>query len=142
MSDEPERRLTDQTESKVRQWALRNNGEPLTPKDVVELVLAVDDDDVERHHETMALVKPLQASFEEHCVEVDKRFLALEGQDLPRRSTDVIGSNHHAERSDFEGPLPTAIEHIARRVWVMWGVGIWLTMVASTALINLLIEKL
>lgn len=39
---------SDRTESKVREWALKRNGDPVTPHDVIELVLAVDDDSCER----------------------------------------------------------------------------------------------
>jgi hypothetical protein len=45
--------VTDLTESKVRQWALKRNGDPIETHDVIELVLAVDDDGNARHSATM-----------------------------------------------------------------------------------------
>lgn len=49
--------MTDHTESKVRQWAKVRNGDPLTNKDVVELVLAVDDDGTARHRESVKILE-------------------------------------------------------------------------------------
>lgn len=48
--------MTDNAESKVREWAQKKNGDPLTVKDVVDLVLAVDADSDERHEETLELL--------------------------------------------------------------------------------------
>lgn len=45
--------MTDHAERKVREWAKGRNGDPLTNKDVVDLVLAVDADGDARHVETI-----------------------------------------------------------------------------------------
>ena len=58
--------MTDNAERKVRQWAQKRNGDPLTPHDVVDLVLAVDADSDKRHEETLELLG-------RHQLEADKR---------------------------------------------------------------------
>lgn len=49
MTDDEQRKASyDRTESKVREWALKRNGDPVAPHDVIELVLAVDEDSCSR----------------------------------------------------------------------------------------------
>ncbi len=65
---------TDKTESQVRKWALRKNGDDLTVRDVIELALAIDDDAVTRHAEN---VEAIAAASTEGSVQ-DERLDALE----------------------------------------------------------------
>lgn len=52
--------MTDETESKVRQWALKRNGVPLAVHDVVELCLAIDADANQRHETLVGGVSSLE----------------------------------------------------------------------------------
>jgi hypothetical protein len=64
---------TDKTESKVRQWALRKDGDTITVQDVVELVFAQDDDANERHRENVKIAEAM-----------DKRLAKLEKEHAER----------------------------------------------------------
>lgn len=44
-----------EADRKVRQWALKRNGDPILTKDIVELVLAVDNDAAARHKMSVKL---------------------------------------------------------------------------------------
>lgn len=61
--------MTDQAESKVREWAKKRNGDPLTSADVVELVLAVDADGDARHDESIAAITQLHKDLQRHLTE-------------------------------------------------------------------------
>jgi len=101
--------MTDNAESKVRQWAVKRNGDPLTVKDAVELVLAVDEDAVARHQETVAV---LQA----HCAEAVVRDLAIrELQDWRRESSEkcVERMTVIAERVAIAAHAPVHAAHMA-----------------------------
>lgn len=83
--------MSDATESKVRQWAMKRNGAELQPGDIVELVLAVDDDAVARTADVVNRVDEVASCLEsqdgricnlETCVE------SLQKADEARR--DVV----------------------------------------------------
>ena len=66
--------MTDHAESKLREWALKRNGDPIDNHDVVELLFAMDEDNSARHQESIALLVA-------HCDEAvirDKRISDLE----------------------------------------------------------------
>ena len=66
--------MTDHAESKLREWALKRNGDPIDNHDVVELIFAMDEDNSARHEESMSLLA-------EHCDEAqirDRRIADLE----------------------------------------------------------------
>jgi len=99
--------MTDAAESQVRRWALRKNGEELTVKDAVELVLAVDEDAVERHEETVGVLKA-------HCTEAVVRDLAIrELQDWRRESAEncqrrieaIVRAEHEERHAAYESNL-------------------------------------
>ena len=48
--------MTDRGERRVRKWALRRNGDPLEPRDVVELVFELDEDHADDMTEVRALI--------------------------------------------------------------------------------------
>jgi len=58
--------MTDHGERKVREWALKRNGDPLEPHDVVELVFALDQDNEDRHKESMVAFADLEKKVDEH----------------------------------------------------------------------------
>lgn len=157
---------SDQTESKVRQWALRTNGDIITPKDVVELVLAVDDDAVSRHEENVAIMTQHQSEAKVR----DERITALEAwrseaastcvermttiaqqahapvheQHMreyhdapPRRSDDDNGEDHRDERR-----RATLFESMARRTWVMWSIFLFVGIAVGNFLIMYIVEKM
>jgi hypothetical protein len=47
------------TDSKLREWAQKRNGDPIGAQDVKELLFAVDADSRERHAETMGCISSL-----------------------------------------------------------------------------------
>ena len=66
--------MTDKGERKVREWALKRNGDAVDNHDIVDLVFALDEDNEERHAETLKLL-------DVHCEEArirDERLEALE----------------------------------------------------------------
>lgn len=133
---------SDRTESKVRQWALRRNGDPLQITDVVELALAIDEDANVRHDEAVAEVRETRHLLTEHCAEADvrdERICALEAwrteqaTTCERRVRELIETEHaerHRKHMDEEHRLPRREGDPAdadftgdRRVWLMWSVG-------------------
>jgi hypothetical protein len=91
--------VPDKTESKLRQCALRRNGDPITNKDIVELMFALDDDGVARHVETMNIVVPLRDDFLEHCQSEDERLkMIVEGEHAKRHGEHM--AVEHARRAD------------------------------------------
>lgn len=118
--------MSDHTESKVRQWATRRNGDPLTPRDVVELVLAVDDDGNARHQETIDLLAAQNARvvlLEEWRASCPAAFAAEHEErharhmadcHAPRREDDLPGADYSDERRD-------ATDH--ERTFLMWTLG-------------------
>ncbi len=139
--------MTDQTESKVRQWALRTNGDPLTNKDIVELVLAVDADSDARHQETLDMVLPMIDSFRAHCDEneqnrgeclahfarIDEDYLTagvaremIDAEHASRHGDHM--RDHHALRRSDDAPeddhrAERHDEEERRQHWLMWLVG-------------------
>jgi hypothetical protein len=69
--------MTDETESKLRAWATKRNGDPLTPKDVVELVLAADDDWNQRDRRRSHEMAELKSAFDDHCISAGSRIEAI-----------------------------------------------------------------
>lgn len=65
--------MTDNAERKVRQWATKRNGDPLTPEDVVELVFAFADDQEADHKESLDAIDKNRQMLEEHFIEADVR---------------------------------------------------------------------
>ena len=66
--------MTDKGERKVREWALKRNGDAVDNHDIVDLVFALDEDNEDRHAETLKLL-------DLHCEEAavrDERLEALE----------------------------------------------------------------
>jgi len=108
--------MTDAAESQVRRWALRKNGEELTVKDAVELVLAVDEDAVERHEETVDVLKV-------HCTEAVVRDLAIrELQDWRRESSEncqrrieaIVKAEHEERHAAYESSLTADPRQLGR----------------------------
>jgi hypothetical protein len=153
--------VTDQAESKVRQWAMRRNGETLTVKDSVELVLAVDEDAVARHAETVAVLK-------QHCTEAVLRDLAIrELQEWRRESSEhcqarieaIVKAEHETRHAEYVASLvladrreddPKGVDYTgkrtliaggdvtAQRTFLMWTIGSKLGYVAIAVLITVL----
>lgn len=146
----PER--SDHTESKVRQWATRINGDPITNRDVIELVLAVDDDGNDRHNETMALMAEMQARLvlieewratcpggsiaeyvegEHHARHADH----MTADHPPRRGTDPESADFTEQRRGLTVSL-SADEEMGdmRRAWrvVRWGVAAFVLPIIAT----------
>jgi hypothetical protein len=194
--------MTDRTESKVRQWATKRNGDALEVHDVIELVLAVDDDAVKRSEELSLAVKANHAATEDVKAQVtavasdlavhldeatvrDKsidelarkydehlnvftppivaRLIRLEDATnscpavvqaaietehasrhaehmatfhKPRREDDDADEDHRAERSNVGATALTLTDITNRRVWVMWGVGLFAAASAASAVIR------
>jgi hypothetical protein len=78
--------VSDEAERKVRQWALRRNGDPLEPHDVVELVFAFADD-----HE--ADYKKLTNILETHVAEANVRDARLNDLETWRREQALTCSD-------------------------------------------------
>ena len=74
--------MTDKAETKVREWALHRNGDPLTPHDAMRLILAVDEDSVARHNALVSI-------FEAHCGEAAGRESRISALELWRRDSAV-----------------------------------------------------
>lgn len=157
--------MTDAFESEVQKFVSRQNGGDLTPQIVYEMLKAVDRDGEERHQETKRLL-------EEHCAEDiirDERVTALENWRHEQATTcehrvrDLItaehdqrhgahmAADHPAERrasdpadADFSDRRAGdgGGETIARKVWVMWGVGMFLAVLAANTLVAYLINVL
>ena len=62
--------MTDNAERKVREWAKGRNGDPLTNKDIVDLVLAVDADGDARHVETIQRIDDVDERHISLCLRV------------------------------------------------------------------------
>lgn len=140
--------MTDQTESKVRQWALRTNGDPLTNQDIVELVLAVDSDSDARHQETLDMVLPMIDAYRAHCDEAEQRwgecqarFIRIEDDYLTSGGARTLIDaehaarhgdhmrDHHAPRRASDAPEDNHRaerrdgEDERRQHWLMWLIG-------------------
>lgn len=103
----------DRTETRVRQWALRNNGDPLTNADVVALILAVDDDANDRNdevlrildgqNERLAALEGWQEAFSAEVISMSehdaKHAEHLRAYHAPRRAGDDPDSDYTEERS-------------------------------------------
>ena len=102
--------MSDKTDTKVRQWAMRCNGNEITVKDAVELVLAVDEDSVVRHEETVSVLHM-------HCDEAlvrDKRIHELEEWrkstvDCPERFKELIVKEHTKAHAEYIASLGDSI---------------------------------
>lgn len=135
--------MTDAAERKVRQWALKRNGESLENRDIVELVFAFDEDNEARHDEVVEQIQTLAAEGnvrreriealerwrvrqEENC---EARMLAIAKDEHearhnahmieyhpPRRESDPAGADYTKER----GGAP---DEIAARTFFMWTLG-------------------
>ena len=153
--------MTDKAETKVRQWAMRRNGDPLTVKDAVELVLAVDEDSVKRHEETVAVLK-------QHCTEAVLRDLAIcELQEWRRESSEhcqarieaIVKAEHETRHAEYVASLvladrreddPKGVDftgkrtliangdETAQRTFLMWTIGSKVGYVAVAVLITVL----
>lgn len=122
----------------------RNGGPGIA--DVLDALVALDKDSVQAHQETYSRFDRVEEAFRAHCSEGqerDRRITKLEllvtPLNKPRRDDDPAGENHRADRT-----LPTiaTTEQTTRRVWVMWGVGLWLATVAGATLVDKLIQSI
>lgn len=152
--------VPDRTETKVRAWALRRHDAPITPTDIVELVLAVDDDGNARHDETMVQMTEAARSLRDH----ERRIVSLESwrEDALdeavsqfERDHEAIHAQHMAEHhavrrasdpaeTDFSLERHGAVvcdEDTQRRVWVLWGVAIFAATVIGNALLTYGIDR-
>jgi len=135
--------MTDAAERKVRQWALKRNGESLENRDIVELVFAFDEDNEARHDEVVEQIQTLAAEGnvrgeriealerwrrrqEESC---EARMLAIaQGEHEARHNAHM--SEHHAPRreddpagADYRSERRSSDEEAARRTFFMWTLG-------------------
>lgn len=102
--------MSDRTDTKVRQWALRSNGDTLTVRDAVELVLAVDEDSIVRHEETVSVLTG-------HCKEAvlrDDRISELERwrestSYCPERVKKLIIEEHKKAHSEYIASLGDSV---------------------------------
>ena len=135
--------MTDAAERKVRQWALRRNGDPLENSDIVELVFAFDEDNEARHDEVVEEIQTLVAEGnvrgeridalerwrvrqEENCEtrmlevarnEHEQRHNAhMSEYHAPRREGDASGSDYRKERRGGDAET-------AQRTFFMWTLG-------------------
>jgi len=102
--------MTDAAERKVRLWALRKNGDPLSPQDVVELVYAFADDQEADHGQTIEMLAQMDAKHSLLCTRVAE----LEGDWHEASATckdrvEAIvraehGLTHAAHMADFHAP--------------------------------------
>jgi len=149
--------VTSHFDKAMQDIAVRSagNGGPGT-KEVLDALVALNKDSEARFDE-------LGRALKLHCAEADSRdarILALETKTVAlsehgriiqgvalsgvRRTDNGSGEDHRAEREPVPVRVPLAVsdEPMRRRVWVMWGVGLWLAAVAGTTLIDKLIEQI
>ena len=93
--------MTNRGDRKVREWASDRNGDPLTPKDVVELVFALDEDNQDRHDEAMAVITShiSEASVRDERITVLEAWRTESALTCERRVCDLI-EKEHKERHD------------------------------------------
>lgn len=105
--------MTDHAERKVRLWALRKNGDPLTPQDVVELVYAFADDQETDHGQTIELLKQVDEKHSLLCVRVAE----LEGDWHEASATckDRVEAIVHAEHESRHGAYVEALANEKKR---------------------------
>ena len=133
--------MTDNTERQVRQWANGRNGDPLTPKDVVDLVLAVDADGDARHVETIKRLDDVDqrhitlclrvSELEQTSIGCSERVKAFVAAEHDTRHTEHMASFHGPERRVDDPPGSEFAEHRvgmvdsedARHAWAMWWLG-------------------
>ena len=106
--------MTDNAERKVREWANNRNGDPLTPKDVVDLVLAVDADSDDRHTETLQRLDDVDERHISLCLRVSEletvsigcseRVKAFVAAEHDVRHTEHMASFHGPERRASDPP--------------------------------------
>ena len=153
--------MPDAFESEVQKFVSRQNGDELTPQIVYAMLQAVDKDGEERHQETKALL-------EKHCTEAsvrDIRIAALEewrrdqssncehrirriieGEHAERHSAHMAADHPTGRRAtdppdeDFSEQRGDEVESVARKVWVMWGVGMFLAVLAANTIIAYLLR--
>lgn len=151
----------DATESAVQKIARRAEGEEISPRDLFDLIMAVDEDANARHADEVRMAKAVATAHE-------RRLHALEGwqqnweascpgrlegaldglrQELnsghiafheahmaeyhvPHRADDPPNSDF----TDRRGAGVPAGEDEARKVWVLWGVGQRLLMIATAVI--------
>ena len=145
--------MTDNAERKVRQWAQNRNGDPLTPRDVVDLVFAFADDldaDLEqRDAEFNSLcdrTDVLEKWRTESALTCVDRVTAIaekvaHDQHAPmhkehmkefhdrKRATDAEGSNHHEQRRDSQE------QKTLSELFLGYGIVKWAVTIAVGALI-------
>ena len=110
--------MTDNAERKVREWANNRNGDPLTPKDVVDLVLAVDADSDDRHTETLQRLDDVDERHISLCLRVSEletvsigcseRVKAFVAAEHDVRHTEHMASFHGPERRAMTRPTPSS----------------------------------
>jgi len=106
--------MTDNAERQVREWAKGRNGDPLTPKDIVDLVLAVDADGDARHVETIQRLDDVDerhitlclrvSELEQVSVGCSERVKAFVAAEHDSRHTEHM-SNHHGSPQKGLSPL-------------------------------------
>jgi hypothetical protein len=112
--------MTDNAERKVREWAKGRNGDPLTNKDVVDLVLAVDADGDARHVETIGRLDDVDERHISLCLRVSEletvsvgcseRVKAFVASEHDVRHTEHMASHHGPERRADDPPDSAFLE--------------------------------
>ena len=112
--------MTDNAERKVREWAKKRNGDPLTPQDIVDLVLAVDADGDARHVETIQRLDDVDERHISLCLRVSalesvsvgcsERVKAYFQEEHDNRHTEHMASHHGPERRRDDPPDSAFLE--------------------------------
>jgi len=142
----------DEFRREVERIAARANGTTKTIDDVFSLVLAAD-------HDTHARFKALERMFEDHCSEAEERDRRLDGlesvvsgcpdrweEQHARKHEDHMHKFHTPRRegdaagSDFTEKRDPGGEEMKRKVWALWGVGIFIAVTLANVLIQYLMK--
>lgn len=153
--------MTDNAERKVRQWAKRRNGDPLKAEDVVELVLAVDEDADTRHDETLALlaahtaeadvrdarISELEEKFRTATLTCSEKVMEIVKSEHEERHGRHMDEHHAApnrrandpDGGDFTGLRKAAAPDGLSEMLVGWRAGKWLLMIVIIAALGWLL---
>lgn len=151
--EELEGLVTDSAERKVRQWATKRNGDPLTNQDVMELVFAFDDDNEARHEEVVTQLDTMSDDLDtvnaagnvrEERIETLERWRVQHEEMCAARLTLIQpvrrdDDSKDADYCDERGatvPLAVVDEETKRRVWVIWGVALFVGATLGAALLQ------
>jgi len=103
---------SDETESMVRKWALKRNGDPIDSHDIIELVLAVDTDAVNR---TTEIEKQLDAHMDMIRKDLDYHISGVEERldshiDTDKKALGRIASHLESETGRIQQTVKTTME--------------------------------